>query len=101
MRAAVAAVGLAVTLAVVTSGCGGSSRTTAAEAPVHVAAARTAAAPPDSALGLQNRFVQVIDAVSPSVVQIETSDGLGSGIVFDGKGDIVTNAHVVGGSHRL
>jgi S1-C subfamily serine protease len=29
-------------------------------------------------------------------VQIETSEGLGSGIVFDTKGDIVTNAHVVG-----
>ena len=29
-------------------------------------------------------------------MQIETSEGLGSGIVFDTKGDIVTNAHVVG-----
>jgi S1-C subfamily serine protease len=34
--------------------------------------------------------------VSPSVVQIATSEGLGSGIVFDTKGDIVTNDHVVG-----
>ena len=30
------------------------------------------------------------------MVQIETGEGLGSGIVFDGKGNIVTNAHVVG-----
>jgi S1-C subfamily serine protease len=29
-------------------------------------------------------------------VQIETSEGLGSGIVFDAAGDIVTNNHVVG-----
>ena len=29
-------------------------------------------------------------------MQISTSEGLGSGIVFDTKGDIVTNAHVVG-----
>jgi putative serine protease PepD len=29
-------------------------------------------------------------------VQIQTSEGLGSGIVFDTKGDIVTNDHVVG-----
>jgi putative serine protease PepD len=29
-------------------------------------------------------------------VQIQTSEGLGSGIVFDSKGDIVTNDHVVG-----
>jgi S1-C subfamily serine protease len=34
--------------------------------------------------------------VLPSVVQIETSSGLGSGIIFDAKGDIVTNDHVVG-----
>jgi putative serine protease PepD len=34
--------------------------------------------------------------VLPSVVEIRTSSGLGSGVVFDGHGDIVTNAHVVG-----
>src|SRR3954452_3548891 len=45
---------------------------------------------------LQNAFVSVFRKVSPSVVQIETSEGLGSGIVFDTKGDIVTNYHVVG-----
>src|SRR4051794_21247206 len=45
---------------------------------------------------LQNAFVSVFRKVSPSVVQIETSEGLGSGIVFDKQGDIVTNYHVVG-----
>src|SRR5438093_7626577 len=45
---------------------------------------------------LQNAFVSVYRKVSPSVVQIQTSEGLGSGIVFDAKGDVVTNAHVVG-----
>jgi putative serine protease PepD len=45
---------------------------------------------------LQNAFVSVYRKVSPSVVQIQTSEGLGSGIVFDTKGDVVTNAHVVG-----
>jgi putative serine protease PepD len=45
---------------------------------------------------LQNAFVSVYRKVSPSVVQIQTPEGLGSGIVFDAKGDIVTNAHVVG-----
>ncbi len=34
--------------------------------------------------------------VLPSVVQISTSEGSGSGVVYDAKGDIVTNAHVVG-----
>ena len=36
--------------------------------------------------------------VSPSVVQISTDSGLGSGVVYDGKGNIVTNHHVVAGS---
>jgi putative serine protease PepD len=45
---------------------------------------------------LQNAFVSVFRKVSPSVVQIQTPAGLGSGIVFDSKGDIVTNYHVVG-----
>jgi S1-C subfamily serine protease/signal transduction histidine kinase len=48
------------------------------------------------AVGLQSTFEQVIRRVSPSVVQIETGDALGSGIVFDDRGDIVTNNHVVG-----
>ena len=45
---------------------------------------------------LQNDFVRVYRQVAPSVVQIQTAGGLGSGIVFDSKGNIVTNAHVVG-----
>ncbi len=47
---------------------------------------------------LQDAFVNVYKNVSPSVVQIKTSEGLGSGIVLDSKGDIVTNDHVVGTS---
>src|ERR1700730_139852 len=50
---------------------------------------------------LQNAFVSVYRKVSPSVVQIQTPDGLGSGIVFDTKGDIVTNYHVVGSATTL
>jgi putative serine protease PepD len=45
---------------------------------------------------LQQEYEAVVQRVSPSVVVIETSSGLGSGIVLDTKGDIVTNAHVVG-----
>jgi putative serine protease PepD len=37
----------------------------------------------------------------PSVVQIQRSNGLGSGVVMDGSGDIVTNAHVVAGEKRF
>jgi S1-C subfamily serine protease len=56
------------------------------------------AVPPSGATALQKAFVDVYKRVSPSVVQIRTSSGLGSGIVFDTKGNIVTNDHVVDGS---
>ncbi|WP_406380994.1 S1C family serine protease [Streptomyces sp. NBC_01618] len=45
---------------------------------------------------LQSEYQAVIKNVLPSVVQIETSSGLGSGVVYDSKGHIVTNAHVIG-----
>jgi S1-C subfamily serine protease len=48
-----------------------------------------------SALALQQQFVKVVKQVGPSVVLIQTSQGLGSGIVFDANGDVVTNDHVV------
>ncbi|MEA2383011.1 MAG: hypothetical protein QOH72_2982 [Solirubrobacteraceae bacterium] len=37
----------------------------------------------------------------PSVVQIQRSNGLGSGVVMDANGDIVTNAHVVAGENKF
>ena len=49
-------------------------------------------------LSLQSAFVKVVQSVSPSVVQIEDQRGLGSGIVLDAAGDIVTNNHVVSGA---
>jgi S1-C subfamily serine protease len=42
--------------------------------------------------------VNVVQSVSPSVVQIEDQVGLGSGIVLDAAGYIVTNNHVVTGA---
>ena len=44
---------------------------------------------------LEDEFISVVAKVSPSVVAIETPTGLGSGVIFDREGDIVTNAHVV------
>jgi S1-C subfamily serine protease len=44
----------------------------------------------------QQAIEQVIATALPSVVEIQNSTGLGSGVVYDTKGDIVTNAHVVG-----
>ena len=51
---------------------------------------------PSAGPALQSDYVRVVNTVLPSVVQITTDRGLGSGVVFDAKGDIVTNAHVVG-----
>ncbi len=45
---------------------------------------------------LQEDYMKVIKDVLPSVVQITAGDSLGSGVVYDDKGHIVTNAHVVG-----
>jgi putative serine protease PepD len=60
------------------------------------------AVPPSPAAStLQDQFVDVIKRVSPQVVQIRTTVGLGSGIVFDGQGNIVTNAHVAGNAKRF
>ncbi|MQY33003.1 Periplasmic pH-dependent serine endoprotease DegQ [Streptomyces sp. RB17] len=50
---------------------------------------------PMAASDLQSQFQKVIKEVLPSVVQIQSSNELGSGVVYDGKGHIVTNAHVV------
>ena len=61
----------------------------------------SAAASPAIAGALQRDFVSVVGSVSPSVVVVETSSGLGSGIVFDAKGNIVTNNHVVSGSTKF
>jgi S1-C subfamily serine protease len=56
---------------------------------------------PGSGTVLEQQFEQVVKTVLPSVVQINTDTGLGSGVVYDDKGDIVTNDHVVAGAHRL
>jgi putative serine protease PepD len=53
------------------------------------------------ASSLQQRFVSIVEAVSPSVVQIGTPVALGSGVVFDARGDVVTNAHVVENATRF
>ena len=52
-------------------------------------------------LALQGAIVKVVQSVSPSVVQIQDQVGLGSGIVLDAAGYIVTNNHVVTGAKSL
>jgi putative serine protease PepD len=50
-----------------------------------------------SLLVLQQAYVDLYKDVSPSVVQISTKADLGSGIIFNTQGDIVTNNHVADG----
>nr|WP_211207363.1 trypsin-like peptidase domain-containing protein [Stackebrandtia nassauensis] len=54
----------------------------------------------DSATGtassLEEDYQKTVEKVLPSIVQITTEEDLGSGIVYDDSGHIVTNAHVVG-----
>jgi putative serine protease PepD len=52
-------------------------------------------------LALQGAIVNVVQSVSPSVVQIQDQVGLGSGIVLDASGYIITNNHVVTGEKSL
>lgn len=62
------------------------------------AAVTTTLAGPGSTIGDSAEPVaDVAAALSPSVVQIETRDGLGSGVVFRSDGYILTAAHVVAG----
>ncbi|MBH5334472.1 trypsin-like peptidase domain-containing protein [Streptomyces pactum] len=46
-------------------------------------------------------YEKTVAAVLPSVVQITTGKSLGSGVVYDGKGHVVTNAHVVGDAEKF
>ena len=61
-------------------------------------ASSPAASTTSSSFKLQSEYVKLVQDVGPSVVLIETSVGLGSGIIYDAQGDIVTNNHVVTGS---
>ena len=71
------------------SACGGNATTSAT-----IAAAKSDSQP---TANLQQTYVGVITRLSPEVVQISTPRGLGSGVVFDHHGDVVTNAHVIAG----
>jgi S1-C subfamily serine protease len=81
-------------LAALVAACGGSDPGDEVAPVAPLAAA-------DRATSLQQQLVSVVRAVSPSVVQIRTPQALGSGVVFDVRGDIVTNAHVVDNATRF
>ncbi|MFI1099994.1 S1C family serine protease [Streptomyces melanogenes] len=85
------------------AGCSGSGSGSGSDAAHSSPAQANAAAPKQAEAphradgnGLQADYERVIKDVLPSVVQIDAANSLGSGIVYDAQGHIVTNAHVVG-----
>jgi S1-C subfamily serine protease len=63
--------------------------------------ATSADSSPSSATSLEQQFVAVVRQAQPSVAQIQTDQGLGSGVIFDANGEIVTNAHVLAGTSSI
>ncbi len=49
----------------------------------------------------QDGLVALYEAVSPGTVAIITDQGQGSGFVYDGQGNIVTNYHVIEGANTV
>ncbi|GIH28884.1 protease [Acrocarpospora phusangensis] len=97
---------LALVLAFATSGCGmlpDATRATPANPATSGPSQRPSqnVSPPAAAIDVESAYEQVIKRVLPSIVQITTGNDLGSGIVFDTQGHIVTNAHVVGDAREF
>ena len=98
VKGTTAVIGAAALLAsAAVAGCAGSdsghTSLAAADAPVALGSG-----PADA---LQEQYEAVIKAALPSVVQISTAYDTGSGVVYDDRGDIVTNAHVVGSASTV
>jgi S1-C subfamily serine protease len=95
-----AATAAATATALLAAGCtssdSGSTGTKASGEATNSAAQQAAVSANGGAQDLQNAYQAAVRTVLPTVVQITTGEELGSGVVYDDKGDIVTNAHVVG-----
>jgi len=74
------------------------SQRTPGAAPVTTVA--TVPGPISSSGSTDEPIAAVAAAVSPAVVQIETRNGLGSGVLYDSDGHILTAAHVVAGGSK-
>jgi S1-C subfamily serine protease len=74
---------------------------TAAPAATSSPAERTVASAPAIGGDVRASYADVVRRVLPSVVLISTTEGLGSGVVLDQSGNIVTNAHVAGDAREF
>ena len=97
-------IGTVTVAALLAAGCSGtaSSANAAGDRPDRATKNRptttTLGAPVTSALDV---VPNVVRKLQPSVVTIETNDGLGSGVVWSAGGLIVTDAHVVGSAKQV
>jgi S1-C subfamily serine protease len=87
-----------VIVALLLSGCTSSSSKGSSSSTSTSAANTGAGSASPSAQALQASYIDAINKIRPSVVEITTDTGLGSGVVYDTKGNIVTNDHVVRGA---
>jgi S1-C subfamily serine protease len=110
-----------ITLLGLLSACGGAALANTATPLTNVASAapvaQTSPAPITSTGNFQDAIRQVAEKVKPAVVQVtneqanpftqsgsssqEVPVGVGSGIIYDNQGHILTNAHVVDGAQSL
>ncbi|GII82803.1 protease [Sphaerisporangium siamense] len=81
-------------VALVVGGCG----LAGSPAATNTSYTGTDTTPPPGSTTEEQAYERTIAQVLPSIVQITTRGGLGSGVVYDTAGHILTNAHVVGKS---
>jgi S1-C subfamily serine protease len=89
-RVALRSAGAVVLVAAALAGCTGPDSNSPAASSSSAGSGSGAASPEEVA------YERVISQVLPSVVEIQSSKGLGSGVVYDNQGNVVTNAHVTG-----
>jgi len=93
--------GLATAAALVIGGSGVAIGAATDSSASGTTAAATATATPGPATPGPDSYASVVRQVLPSVVLIRTENGLGSGVVLDRSGNIVTNAHVAGDATKF
>ena len=100
-RARRTAIALVAAAAIGGSGVAVGAATAAPAATAPAASAPATHRPVADGIDARASYADVVRQVLPSVVLISTTEGLGSGVVLDRTGNIVTNAHVAGNASEF